>query len=116
MYCPRGCGIDLSRANRQGVEIDYCPKCQGIWLDRGELEKLISLSSQRVDHLMPPPGSHPGNPQGSPHRQDQRDYRGDRDQDYRRHDDDDDDYSIDKHGRRRRKREHWLGEMFDFFD
>lgn len=116
MFCPRGCGVDLSRANRQGVEIDYCPKCQGVWLDRGELEKLIQLSTQRVDHLMPPAGSHPGNPQGSAYQQDHRD-RDYRDRDHRRYDDDDDkDYYIDKHGRRRKKKEHWLGEMFDIFD
>ncbi len=41
------CPIDnetLVMADRQGVEIDYCPKCRGVWLDRGELDKLIELS------------------------------------------------------------------------
>jgi hypothetical protein len=32
--------------DRQGIEIDYCPKCRGIWLDRGELDKLIERSAQ----------------------------------------------------------------------
>jgi len=40
--CPRGCGIHLAITERMGIEIDYCPQCRGIWLDRGELEKLIA--------------------------------------------------------------------------
>ena len=40
MLCPH-CRIDLVMGERQGVEIDYCPKCRGIWLDRGELDKII---------------------------------------------------------------------------
>lgn len=58
------CPVDnqtLSIADRQGIEIDYCPECRGIWLDRGELDKIIERSSaggnfhdsavvQRVQH------------------------------------------------------------------
>ena len=33
-------------SDRQGIEIDYCPKCRGVWLDRGELDKIIERSSQ----------------------------------------------------------------------
>lgn len=44
MDCPI-CKVTLHMTDRQGVEIDYCPKCRGIWLDRGELEKLIALST-----------------------------------------------------------------------
>jgi Zn-finger nucleic acid-binding protein len=40
MNCPK-CNITLLMTDRQGVEIDYCPQCRGIWLDRGELEKII---------------------------------------------------------------------------
>lgn len=40
MQCPL-CSVELLLAERQGIEIDYCPKCRGIWLDRGELDKLI---------------------------------------------------------------------------
>lgn len=40
MNCPLD-GSELLITERQGVEIDYCPKCRGIWLDRGELDKLI---------------------------------------------------------------------------
>jgi Zn-finger nucleic acid-binding protein len=40
MKCPL-CNIDLQMSERQGIEIDYCPKCRGVWLDRGELDKII---------------------------------------------------------------------------
>lgn len=43
MLCPV-CRVDLVMADRQGVEIDYCPKCRGVWLDRGELDKIIERS------------------------------------------------------------------------
>lgn len=45
MNCPL-CNVPLMMADKQGVEIDYCPKCRGIWLDRGELEKIIERSLQ----------------------------------------------------------------------
>ncbi|MHA3795596.1 zf-TFIIB domain-containing protein [Sphingomonas sp. YL-JM2C] len=41
--CPV-CKIDLVMSERQGIEIDYCPKCRGVWLDRGELDKIIERS------------------------------------------------------------------------
>ena len=44
MQCPID-GSDLVMTDRQGIEIDYCPKCRGIWLDRGELDKLIERSA-----------------------------------------------------------------------
>ena len=40
-----GCKSELKMADRQGVEIDYCPQCRGVWLDRGELDKIIERSS-----------------------------------------------------------------------
>ncbi len=40
MNCPR-CSTQLSMSNKHGVEIDFCPSCRGIWLDRGELEKIM---------------------------------------------------------------------------
>jgi Zn-finger nucleic acid-binding protein len=45
MNCPID-GTTLLMSERQGIEIDYCPQCRGIWLDRGELEKLIERASQ----------------------------------------------------------------------
>lgn len=44
MKCPV-CDLDLGMSERQGVEIDYCPKCRGVWLDRGELDKIIERST-----------------------------------------------------------------------
>ena len=46
MKCPICENTDLLMSERCGVEIDYCPKCRGVWLDRGELDKIISASSQ----------------------------------------------------------------------
>lgn len=45
MKCPVCPGVDLKMAERQGVEIDYCPECRGVWLDRGELDKIIERST-----------------------------------------------------------------------
>jgi uncharacterized protein len=44
MKCPV-CSVDLMIADRQGIDIDYCPKCRGIWLDRGELDKVMERSA-----------------------------------------------------------------------
>jgi uncharacterized protein len=47
MNCPL-CSVDLVMSDRQGIEIDYCPKCRGVWLDRGELDKIIERSAQEA--------------------------------------------------------------------
>ncbi|MSM38501.1 MAG: hypothetical protein GJT30_02605 [Geobacter sp.] len=44
MKCPVCDNVDLLMSERQGVEIDYCPRCRGVWLDRGELDKIIERS------------------------------------------------------------------------
>ncbi|MBI5583846.1 MAG: zf-TFIIB domain-containing protein [Deltaproteobacteria bacterium] len=44
MNCPV-CNVPLNMTERQGVEIDYCPKCRGVWLDRGELDKIIERAA-----------------------------------------------------------------------
>ncbi|MFZ4286440.1 zf-TFIIB domain-containing protein [Variovorax sp. HJSM1_2] len=44
MKCPTCPDATLVMADRQGIEIDYCPQCRGVWLDRGELDKLIERS------------------------------------------------------------------------
>jgi Zn-finger nucleic acid-binding protein len=41
--CPH-CNVELRLAERKNIEIDYCPKCRGVWLDRGELDKLLETS------------------------------------------------------------------------
>ena len=48
MKCPR-CHVDLMISDRQGVEVDFCPQCRGVWLDRGELDKVIERASRFVD-------------------------------------------------------------------
>lgn len=45
MKCPTCTDTALVMSDRQGVEIDYCPRCRGVWLDRGELDKLIERSA-----------------------------------------------------------------------
>ena len=52
MLCPV-CHVGLSMTDRQGVEIDYCPQCRGVWLDRGELDKIIERSGTAT--AAPPP-------------------------------------------------------------
>jgi Zn-finger nucleic acid-binding protein len=45
MKCPK-CQTELSISDRQGIEIDFCPQCRGVWLDRGELDKIIERASR----------------------------------------------------------------------
>jgi Zn-finger nucleic acid-binding protein len=80
MLCPV-CKVPLAMSDRQGIEIDYCPQCRGVWLDRGELDKIVERSlaaeapaPQQASvprSAAPPPPSSPWNAQP---RQD--DYRG----------------------------------------
>jgi Zn-finger nucleic acid-binding protein len=49
MNCPICSDSSLVISERQGVEIDYCPKCRGVWLDRGELDKIIERSTEVFD-------------------------------------------------------------------
>ena len=45
MRCPVCKDVDLVMSERSGVEIDYCPSCRGVWLDRGELDKILERST-----------------------------------------------------------------------
>lgn len=47
MKCPI-CTIDLVMSEKKGIEIDYCPTCRGVWLDRGELDKIIERSAAEL--------------------------------------------------------------------
>lgn len=124
------CPVDnetLLMTQRDGVEIDYCPKCRGVWLDRGELDKIIEKSVSSATppvQLTPPPEAQPtafSQPQAQPQYQDRREPRYDdrRDAGYddracyddRRRYDDDDDY---KYRGKRKKRESFLSDLFDF--
>jgi Zn-finger nucleic acid-binding protein len=86
LKCPVDPEVDLVIADRNGIEIDYCPKCRGVWLDRGELDKIIDRALQ-----LPPPA----NPSVPPLRDPEPQY------DYRYQD-------------KRRKRRGFLGDLFDF--
>jgi uncharacterized protein len=54
LLCP-SCKTPLSMADRSGIEIDYCPTCRGVWLDRGELDKIIERSAGAAPASNPPP-------------------------------------------------------------
>ncbi|MBX9897147.1 MAG: zf-TFIIB domain-containing protein [Qipengyuania sp.] len=58
MLCPH-CKVDLVMADRQGIEIDYCPSCRGVWLDRGELDKIIERSAAYDAPAPVPQGTSP---------------------------------------------------------
>ena len=99
MKCPN-CNNTLEMTERQGIEIDYCPKCRGVWLDKGELDKIIerSASAQAA--------------------QEQKQYGEKRKHQY--DDDDDDDDNFFGRGRKGdeknpgRRRGGFLGNLFDF--
>lgn len=73
MKCPNNhtcSGIDLVMTERQGVEIDYCPQCRGVWLDRGELDKLMEKAAAQSVPLAQAPQQPASYPPGvyPPHR------------------------------------------------
>lgn len=95
MQCPND-QTTLLMTDRQDIEIDYCPTCRGVWLDRGELDKLIETNESAATH------NRETIPQVS--------YQEPRQQkDQRQNDYDDHSYSHKK-----RKKESLLGELFDF--
>ncbi|MGB4060982.1 MAG: zf-TFIIB domain-containing protein [Burkholderiaceae bacterium] len=62
MKCPNThtcAGVDLVMTERQGVEIDYCPQCRGVWLDRGELDKLMDRAAAQAPAQVAPPAQPP---------------------------------------------------------
>ncbi|OYT71819.1 MAG: hypothetical protein CFK49_02530 [Armatimonadetes bacterium JP3_11] len=106
MKCPV-CNIELQMTTRAGIEIDYCPNCRGVWLDRGELDKIIERHIQETQNLargVPP--SYAPEPSPPP-------YRGEPPHPTRHYDDDD--YYYDPKRKRRKKRD-WLEDLFDIFD
>ncbi len=97
------CPIDdttLQITAREGVEIDYCPKCRGVWLDRGELDKLIERALQ---HNSRPQDYSYDRKEDTPHNYRDNEERGEQ----KSHDD-----SYDS--QKKRKKGSFLGEMFDF--
>lgn len=111
MYCPICREVQLVMTERSGIEIDYCPQCRGVWLDRGELDKIIERSSTLPNNpgipsrpvapvapiqppVLPPPGYPTGHQYQPSHHQ----------QHHSGHD-----------GQRRKKKHHsFLGDLFDF--
>jgi uncharacterized protein len=97
MQCPVCQKVELKMSERQGIEIDYCPKCRGVWLDRGELDKIIERSAGDYTPSRPTTTQ-------------------------QRYDDDRDDEYYEKQKRNPdappypRKRKSFLDEIFDIFD
>jgi Zn-finger nucleic acid-binding protein len=108
--------MELQIAVRAGIEIDYCPNCRGVWLDRGELDKIIERHVQETQSLMrgalPTYAPEPPQPRPRPH------YAPEPPQPRPRpHYEDDDEYYYDPyHKRKRRKKRDWLEDLFDIFD
>lgn len=103
MPCPV-CKVPLVMSERHGVEIDYCPQCRGVWLDRGELDKIIERSATSAAPAPEGFGRQPPGPQ--------RDERT-----YARHDHYKDDHYKGDHYKgdyHHRKKKGFLGELFDF--
>jgi len=126
MKCPV-CDLPLSISSRDGVEIDFCPQCRGVWLDRGELDKIIdrvNASTRTASRMPPPPPPPPSSaPQGDRPRPDRSDDRYDRDRDRRdgrdhhypddrRYDDRRNDW--DRGYDKRKRRRSFLEDIFDF--
>lgn len=99
-------------SDRQGVEIDYCPQCRGVWLDRGELDKIIERSGQTS---VPSQVQIPAQPQPTAQSQPQYQQQYPQQQPYQQYPQQgyDGGYYIDKHGKRKHKKS-ILGEIFDF--
>ena len=95
MACPV-CRVPLAMSDRQGVEIDYCPQCRGVWLDRGELDKIVERSAGDAAPAPAPRAAAPPPPRG---------------------------YDDDRHrqgggshgygGKPHKRPKHWLSEIFD---
>ena len=88
MQCPVCKTVNLTMAERSGIEIDYCPQCRGVWLDRGELDKIIERAAPQAAaaapaQYQPPPMQPQHHPAGG-------------------------------HYYKKKKREGFLGELFDF--
>ena len=90
MKCPTD-NATLVMSERAGIEIDYCPECRGVWLDRGELDKILDRASADAPAAAPAQSQQYAEP-----RYDQPRYDNRQQQPYRK-----------------KKKEHWLTELFD---
>ncbi len=88
MQCPVCKTVSLTMAERSGIEIDYCPQCRGVWLDRGELDKIIERAAPTpMPQAVAPAPPYAPPPVHAPHG---------------------------GHYYKKKKREGFLGELFDF--
>ncbi|RYZ55862.1 MAG: hypothetical protein EOP49_01910 [Sphingobacteriales bacterium] len=90
MKCPN-CNETLLLSERYSIQIDYCPNCRGIWLDKGELDKMLEYAAHKMDaaRIEPQQGFHPERPYGDERR------------------------THDKYGKPYKKKS-FLGDLFDF--
>ncbi len=99
MRCPND-ETTLVMSERSGIEIDYCPECRGVWLDRGELDKIIDRSVSMEQPVAPPAPQAPQAPQPAQY---------DRYDDRRAPQ-----YPPQQQGHyKKRKKESWLSELFE---
>lgn len=96
MKCPND-STTLVMSERAGVEIDYCPECRGVWLDRGELDKILDRAEAEASRSAVLPSAASAEVQYPP-----RPSYDERDRRYESHS-----------GYGRKKKSHWLGELFD---
>ena len=89
MQCPACKTVQLAMSHRENVEIDYCPQCRGVWLDRGELDKIIERSGPAAPAQRPAPtyAQHGGAQHGG--------------------------FGHGSHGKPYKKRKSWIEEIFD---
>lgn len=101
MKCPND-DTTLVMSERQGIEIDYCPTCRGVWLDRGELDKIIERSQQKPERSYEPRLASDQPHPSSQHKHYQEEARSE--------------YSQPQQAgyHRKKKRESFLGDLFDF--
>jgi len=98
MRCPND-ETTLVMSERSGIEIDYCPECRGVWLDRGELDKIIDRAGTQAP---PAPAPSP-----APSYQERTQYEQPRYEERR------DDRRYDDRSYKRKKKENWLSDLFD---
>ena len=100
MKCPTD-SATLVMSERSGIEIDYCPECRGVWLDRGELDKILERATADVPAApAPAPPQQYAEPRYDAPRRDEPRY----------------DSRSGGYGQqpyRKKKKEHWLSELFD---
>ncbi|ACD18861.1 TFIIB-type zinc ribbon-containing protein [Paraburkholderia phytofirmans] len=105
MKCPVCKTTDLLMTERRSIEVDYCPDCRGVWLDRGELDKLIAQDTANSDTPPAPRSSHDSHDSHDRHdRHRQRDHSYDSHRGYDEH----------RSGYRTQKKKRSLFDVFDF--